>query len=501
MNLKNTKSSILLWGISLSLILFSGCGKQENTLRLTISNQAVSTSYIGNGVQWDAYPEAEQWGASVSEADWQKLYQRLDFMKPNFVRCLINSPFRYYNPKTGEYNKTRNIESLSKLLQYCQDNNITVLFGEYNPPTWDMKQDPAWIDMAVDYLNYLVNDLGFTCIKHYNLFNEPDGNWSATNGDYEMWKGMVLMFIQKMKAYPTLNEKVKIAAPDIVVGYRNQASPYEPYEWIEQSAKDMNPIIGIYDVHAYPGQHEVRSGQFAQSIKDYVIRIPKGKQLVLGEAGYKYYKAEDSVLMAEHVLRATNHPFTKGSDCNMLVYDFFYGLDMPLLCMDMMNAGLSGMAVWMLDDAMHSSGDAGDTTNIKLWGMWNILGEEVFGRPAEEEIRPWYYTWSLMCRYFPGGTRILETALEKSDNIRVVSGEHDGELTLAMVNIGNTDQSLTISLTRPINNARVYTYQEDFRPEDENGFPTPSATGLNAQRTHRVTLKAQSFMLITEKEY
>jgi hypothetical protein len=185
----------------------------------------------------------------------------------------------------------------------------------------------------------------------------------------------------------------------------------------------------------------------------------------------------------------------------MLVYDFFYGLDMPLLCMDMMNAGLSGMAVWMLDDAMHSSGDAGDTTNIKLWGMWNILGEEVFGRPAEEEIRPWYYTWSLMCRYFPGGTRILETALEKSDNIRVVSGEHDGELTLAMVNIGNTDQSLTISLTRPINNARVYTYQEDFRPEDENGFPTPSATGLNAQRTHRVTLKAQSFMLITEKEY
>ena len=35
------------------------------------------------------------------------------------------------------------------------------MYGEYNPPTWDMKQDQKWVDMSVDYLNYLVNDLGF----------------------------------------------------------------------------------------------------------------------------------------------------------------------------------------------------------------------------------------------------------------------------------------------------------------------------------------------------
>lgn len=46
-----------------------------------------------------------------------------------------------------------------------------------------------------------------------------------------------------------------------------------------------------------------------------------------------------------------------------------------------MNGGYSGIAAWMLDDAMHSSGDSGKTEDIKLWGMWNILGEEVFDDP------------------------------------------------------------------------------------------------------------------------
>lgn len=126
----------------------------------------------------------------------------------------------------------------------------------------------------------------------------------------------------------------------------------------------------------------------------YKRHIPEGKKILLGEAGYKYWREADSVLMAEYNRRVVGHPYTKGSDCNMLVYDYFYGLDMPLLCMDVMNGGYSGMAVWMLDDAMHSNGDSGKTEDIKLWGMWNSLGKEVFGKPEEENIRPWYYTWA-----------------------------------------------------------------------------------------------------------
>ncbi len=494
--MKSIHHSLLL----ISLFLATACSPREAGIPVVLSDEVINPAYVGNGVQWDPYDEAERWGAPVSDADWQKLYTRLDFMQPRFVRCLINSPYRYYDRKTKSYDKERNEESISKLLSYCQENNITVLFGEYNPPDWSMKQDTAWINMAVDYLNFLVNEKGFSCIRYYNLFNEPDGNWSSTNGNYEMWKEMVFQFTERMKLYPGLTEKVSMAGPDVVIGYKNAESPYQPWEWIRETGKDMDSLFGIYDIHAYPGQYEVRSGAFAAALAQYVDEVPEGKKIVLGEAGYKYYKPEDQHLAEEYRKRAELHPLTKGSDCNMLVYDFFYGLDMPLLCMEVMNNGLSGMAVWMLDDAMHSSGDSGDTTNIKLWGMWNILGEEAFGMPEEENIRPWYYTWSLMCRYFPEGTDIVRFSGDIGPGIRTVAGRKDGKTVLAMVNTTDQDASLQLVMPRMLKDVKTYLYSEGKRPADE-GIPVPVRENEQIRSGSTLSLPANSFMLLTDNSY
>ena len=152
-------SCMLLW-------LVSACTSQE-VVEITVSPEVTNAGYIGNGAEWDPYDEAEAWGASISDKDWETLCKRLDFMKPQYIRCMINSPYRYYDSETGTYDKTRNIASISRLLRYCTERGITVMYGEYNPPTWDMKQDQKWVDMSVDYLNYLVNDLGFSCIKYF----------------------------------------------------------------------------------------------------------------------------------------------------------------------------------------------------------------------------------------------------------------------------------------------------------------------------------------------
>ena len=219
----------------------------------------------------------------------------------------------------------------------------------------------------------------------------------------------------------------------------------------------------------------------------------------MGEAGYKYWRDADSLLMAEYNRRVEGHPFTKGSDCNMLCYDYFYGLDMPLLAMKVMNGGYSGMAVWMLDDAMHSSGDSGKTEDVKIWGMWNILGEEVFNKPDEEQIRPWFYTWSLMCRYFPAGTDILHTAVASEDkDVYVVAGTYQGKLSVAMVNVGEKDKSVQLTLPCPMENASLYKYEENLQPKDTDGFPVPQETGFHLKGTYKTTLKAQTFQLLTD---
>lgn len=483
--------------LMLLFVLLSCADTKKEEVQITISGQQVSSGYIGNGVEWDPYDEAEAWGSPVSEEDWQKLSTRIDFMRPGYVRCMINSPYRYFNPGTGAYDKTRNIESLARLLRYCTDNNITVMFGEYNPPTWEMKDDQRWVDMSVDYLNYLVNELGFICIKYFVIFNEPDGEWASTNGDYDLWLSMLHRFSEKMEEYPGLKEKVQLAAPDVVIDYKNNASAYDAAGWVAQTAADADHLVGLYDLHAYPGQHEVRSGSYGDLLQHHKAAVPDGKKFLLGEAGYKYWREADSLLMKEYLRRVENHPFTKGSDANMLVYDYFYGLDMPILSMEVMNNGYSGIAAWMLDDAMHSNGDSGKTEDIKLWGMWNILGEEVFNDPTQEEIRPWYYTWSLMCRYFPGGCNILKTEGNALQGLFVAAAEKEGRYVFAAVNVGETDKELTLHLPEEMADASLYLYRKEKRMVDADGLPLPVQSGLDISKIYKTEIKAQSFMLLT----
>jgi len=481
--MKNKIGAILI-GLSLAF----ACAFQ-NEIKVTVSPETVSTGYIGNGVEWDPYDEAESWGAPLSESDWQKLFERLDSMRPAYVRCMINSPYRYYDSVTGKYDKTRNIQSISRLLQYCTDRNITVVYGEYNPPTPSMKNSSEWVDMSVDYLNYLVNDLGFSCIKYFVIFNEPDGDWASTNGDYDLWKSMLLRFNNKMAEYPGLKEKVQFAAPDIVAEYKNSHSKYDAQGWLRQSAQDADSIVGIYDIHAYPGQAEVRKGDYAGILSAYRQIVPANKKIILGEAGFKYWREADSLLMKEYNRRAKDNPLTKGSDANMFVYDTFYGLDMALLNIEAMNSGFSGVAVWMLDDAMHSAGDTGKPIDIKLWGMWNILGERVFHDASQEEVRPWYYAWSLMCRYFPAGSNILKTGFDRTQGLYVAVAEQDGKYTMAAVNVENAEKQLKIELPKGLGNAFRYVYNEKH--------PVPVKSEIAVEQTFRMTIPAQSLILLT----
>ena len=58
-------------------VLFSACDAGQ-TLRVEVTDRVISSDYVGNGVEWDPYDEAEAWGAEVSDADWAKLSERRD---------------------------------------------------------------------------------------------------------------------------------------------------------------------------------------------------------------------------------------------------------------------------------------------------------------------------------------------------------------------------------------------------------------------------------------
>lgn len=489
------KISQLIYSALLAVTTLS-CSSPE-VLDFVVTDNVINPSYIGNGVEWDPYDEAESWGSPISDDDWATLFRRLDYMKPQYVRCMINSPFRYYDAKTGKYDKNANTESICKLLQYCTDNDITVIYGEYNPPTWDMKDDSRWVDMAVDYLNMLVNEKGLSCIKYFVIFNEPDGDWASTNGDFALWHSMAERFYKNMEQYPGLVEKVKLAGPDVVADYHNMNSDLNTAGWLVETVKNADSIIGLYDIHAYPGQAEVLSGNYSKLLSEYKSLIPEGKQIVLGEAGYKYWREADSLLMKEYNRRVEGHPFTKGSDCNMLVYDYFYGIDMAILATEVMNNGFSGVAAWMLDDAMHSQGDSGKPEDIKLWGMWNILGEEVFDDPSQENIRPWFYSWSLMCRYFPHGCDIVEIDYKGDSDIFACAAKYEGKYTVAIINKGDKDKDISVKFPQSDAPLSVFRYEENNLLLDDNGFLT-SEKQMSGEEKFSTRLAPLSMILVTQ---
>ena len=470
------------------VMLACGCSRTER-LRVSVSDAVLQSSYLGNGVEWDPYDEAPGWGVEVSDADWKKLTARMDFLRPGFIRCMIGGQNLYYDH--GTYDRERNAEPLLKLLAYCQERGIEVLFGEFNPPDKSLKADPAWVKMSVDYLDWLVQEKGFDCIRHFIIFNEPDGDWATPEGDYAFWKSMMERFHQEMALHPGLLDKVSLAGPDVVVEYRNPASAYDAPGWVAQTAADLDSLVGLYDIHAYPGQQQVRSGAFADLLQEY--RIPEGKRLVLGEAGYKYWREEDAALQAENDRRAAASPYTQGTDSQMLCGDFFYGLDLSVLAMDVMNGGVSGMAVWMLDDALHAGGDS--PRNLKVWGFWNILGEELFGDPSLEDPKPSFYGWALMSRFFPAGCDILRVEAPPAEGLRMAAAVLDGRHTLAVVNFSDTDRNLEVHL--PLSGAVRYEYVEGACPADADGLPVPVSTGIGGKR-HEVAVPAQSLVLLTD---
>lgn len=455
-------------------------------VEVRVSQDVINPCYLGNGVEWDPYDEAVSWGHDLTEADWDTLYARLDYMKPQYVRCMINSPFTYYTGSSFE--DTRHADKLLKLLSYCQSRGVMVVYGEYNPPAWEMKGSQEWVEASVRHLNYLVDGQGFDCIRHFVIFNEPDGNWASTNGDFAFWKEMVRRFRAEMDKYPALKENVSLAGPDAVIDYRNPASPYDAAGWLKATVEEV-PEIGIYDMHAYPGQRYVRSGEFEKTLRQ--MKALADKPIILGEAGFKYFSdPADSSLAKEYWRRVEGHPFTKGSDCNMLVYDTFYALDMAVMLCSVMNSGFSGAAAWMLDDAMHSNGDSGRTEDVKLWGMWNILGAEVFGDPSQEEIRPWYYTWSLMCRHFPAGSRILKLEASLPDGVSATAARTpSGTYSLAFVNVSDQPVELSVRLPEPCEGYSLQLFTDKL----EDASPLPASDVLT------LTLSANTFAIFAKE--
>lgn len=480
-------SAAVLFIVACSISAFSQPFKIE-----VFANQVLEKSYIGNGVQWSAYPSRD-----ISEKSWERVFRRTDFMKLNFIRLMVDaSDYCQTYPKGGKpvYSFGNDkIKRVLKILDYCEKNGVDVILGEWDNPAgknkeinpakqnlkWDgiNETDPRWTEIVGEFINYLVNIKKYTCIKYYNLGNEPNGYWMSCES-FETWRTSILN-LDKELVKRSLADEIKIVGPDCAWGN----------DWIKRIIEDpeLAAAIDVYEVHWYATDKEIENAVFEKEMayyRDYISQNdPNGKlkQFFMGEAG---------------MLTGKND-----FDQQKNIATFQYGVWMADFVVQSMNAGQAGLIAWDLDDAMHTSGKTGKGNaitdyNWKEWGFWDSFGEEK-GKPELTNMRPWFYTWSLLSKYIPRGSQVLKTSDSGIAGLRSIASKTfaNGKIEYTFVIVNESTEKREINLVleavKDID-LNQFNYFESDMPVDQHGFAVVKTVYRNVNLTKGTIIEMPS---------
>jgi hypothetical protein len=114
-------------------------------------------------------------------------------------------------------------------------------------------------------LEHFLDEKNYTCIKWFNLINEPNGGWSACD-DFAKWKkGIENLHAEMVKR--GLDKRVGIIGPD--------ANAQKDYWWLDLNVLQLAKQTAMYELHEYAKKEDVESGHLERVFalkRDYAIR-------------------------------------------------------------------------------------------------------------------------------------------------------------------------------------------------------------------------------------
>ena len=433
-------------------------------------HRTIGSRLLGLGVQWDPFSHYPP-----SHANWNVITHRVGFMQPSFLRVMGG---------IGTANKrTQMNPELPLILNWAQTHNSSVILGTWRPEPLikPVKTNMAesrvrsWARRVALQVRFLRNNRGFTCIRFYNFINEPErvpiSRWAV------LARNLYAAF-----QHVGLADKVRIIGPDtygdpaanypksIALKWNRSAAARSGYNWplLAQVAHEASSYIGMFDIHWYARDGEI----YNNTIMPTLAREKRMVESLAPNARHKLFVISESGLIQGRC----------NGDQQPRVKTFGYGVLMADYAAQVFRAGWNGISAWDLDDAMHVVNGKpiihppGKLT-LKIWGFWNSQGAAM-GNPADFDIRPWFYTWSLLSRMFPAGTRIVDsTEPTGSGRFRSLAGirmvNNRMVLSIALINDVKKRRIITVRIPSDSHatNLTEYRYFRNDRPVNGQGFP------------------------------
>ena len=440
-------------------------------------NSIINADTMGMGVEWDPYDHY-----SPSPQDWNTIIQRLDFMDPSFVRDISG----------GNSTDTR-------ILAWAQQHNSQVIFGAWTPSPLSSTSDPttsaidSWATTTAQYVAGLNATYG-NVIHYYNFINEPQ------NLSISTWSTMANA-LQTAFSNAGLGNSVQVIGPDTYGDPSSgtvSSSTWPLLQSVARAQAGGATAPGLFDIHWYPGSDsEVTDGSIETT-------LVKEKQMVISADPAA---ASKPFLVSEAGLNQGVNQYDQQS----AVTTFNYGVTMADYAVQVFNAGWNGISAWDLDDAMHVDNGQSATNppgpdTLKEWGFWNSQGAAM-GDPSAFNIRPWFYTWSLMSRLFACGTTIISSSVPTNlSNFRMLTGTRivNGRsvISIELVNDGTSAQSILVKIPTMAapTNLTQYSYFQNDMPVDASGFAVPSDmfTQVNLGQGLQINMPADGVMFLTD---
>jgi hypothetical protein len=436
----------------------------------SIAAAPTGQTWLGFGT--NEYPQdRNQSGHDIpwTSSAWALTASRLAYLRPGLTR--VNVYLGWFNSSGNltsfDWN-TWQMRNLYQVLSWYRTNRLAVQLGMWHDVVNGPPESPrvftsqAWANAQAALVYRLVKVDGYANIYGYSGLNEWDCSYMHPPAGFS--------FAQWQTA--TRNLRSAFAAAGLstaLIGPDTGCTGRSP---VTSAAQHETGVLTAYDNHDYATERQVISGDVESAYARLVSNVDSA-------AGGRHpvYIGEMGVGNPDH-----------GTD--PAVTSFAYGLDMFDYGVQVLRSGASGALAWCLDGF-----DLG-----KNCGMWNISGIE--GGTA---LRPWFYAWSLLSRFFPASASIRpmpEPAHVRIAAARISTGTAPDGWTFALLNRSASAEVITLAVPGWHGGTfDEYVYSSSNRSVNPDGFAAPTrqiATSHGGPRPGlTVTVPAGSAVLLT----
>jgi hypothetical protein len=258
------------------------------------------------------------------------------------------------------------------------------------------------------------------------------------------------------------------------------------YEYSDNIALEIDYTIGTAGEFDYVNNYEFHlygASETTSYLEDHLSILNTQLREADSDIGKPYF-------LGEHGMADMDWPeLGKG------IYAYSWGINIASYNIMLARAGLSGALAWALDGYGQN----------KQSGMWDKRNIKADANEEDYRLRPWFYHYSLMSRYFPAKMQMY-APIEKYGDIDVLAGKNNQGFTAVFVNRNLSERA--VEFVVPDNytgDVSVYAIgkaqsQLDVATQkDGNGFP--AAEIVQPRHSMKLQIPAEGMVLITTLDH